>query len=365
VIQTQVAIVGAGPAGLCAAIEAAKAGANVSIFDENPQPGGQLVKQIHKFFGSKDHRAGIRGMDIGRQLLKEAESLQVEIHLNAVVWGIFDHAVLGILEKGQIDHVSPQRLILATGATENNIVFPGWTLPGVMGAGAAQTLMNLHRILPGRRILMVGSGNVGLIVAYQLAQAGADVVALVEAAERVGGYAVHAAKIRRLGIPIFTSYTVREAWGENGVEKAVIVALNNHWIPLPGTERVLDVDTICIATGLSPLSELAWMAGCAFTYRAELGGHIPVHNERLETTVKNLYAAGDLTGIEEASTAMEEGRLAGAEAARSLGLIDENTAADRRAEIYSRLEELRKGPFGDFRQQAKESIFAGMVLTAY
>jgi thioredoxin reductase len=350
------AIVGAGPAGLSAAIEAARAGVRVSVFDENSRPGGQLIKQIHKFFGSKDHKAGIRGIDIGNQLLKEAQTLRVDIRLNTTVWGIFEENVLGISGNDWIDTVCAEKVILATGANENTITFPGWTLPGVMGAGAAQTLMNLHRILPGKRILMVGSGNVGLIVSYQLIQAGAHVVAVIEAAKKVGGYAVHAAKLKRIGIPIYTSHTVKEAWGKNGIEKAVISEVDDRWNGIRGTEKEMDVDTLCIATGLSPLAELAWIAGCSFTYRSELGGHLPIHSENMETTVKNLYVAGDITGIEEASTAMEEGRVAGIEVARSFGLVDDERARKVKGEARSRLEELRKGPFGEFRQKAKEVI---------
>lgn len=364
-IETECAIVGAGPAGMSAAIEAARAGVRVSLFDENPRPGGQLIKQIHKFFGSKDHRAGIRGIDIGQQLLKDAQDLQVNIQLDTVVWGIFEKNTLGIAKKGLVDRVSAKKIILASGASENMVAFPGWTLPGVMGAGAAQTLMNLHRILPGKRVLMVGSGNVGLIVSYQLLQAGAEVVALIEAAKKIGGYLVHAAKVKRIGVPIYTSHTVKEAQGTHSVEKAVITKVDERWNPIQGTEMEIKVDTICIAAGLSPLAELAWMAGCSFIWCAELGGHIPVHDENLETTVKGLYVAGDVTGIEEASTAMEEGRLAGTAVAQSLGYTDEEKVKTIRSEINSRLAELRKGPFGDFRQKAKESIFSAMSLTIY
>jgi thioredoxin reductase len=350
--------VGAGPAGLSAAIEAAKAGVRVSVFDENAAPGGQLIKQIHKFFGSKEHKAGLRGIDIGNMLLKEATELNVDIRLDTVVWGIFEKNVLGIIQNGRTDKVIPEKVILATGANENTIAFEGWTFPGVMGAGAAQTIMNLHRVLPGKRILMVGSGNVGLIVSYQLMQAGATVVAVIEADTRIGGYCVHASKLKRMGVPIYTSHTIKKAFGNGYVEKAVIMAVDDRWNPIPGTEKELDVDTVCIATGLSPLAELAWIAGCKFLYLSELGGHIPLHNENLETTIKSLYVAGDISGIEEASTAMEEGKLAGVEVARSLGFLEERKAEEIKEEIDSRLRNLRKGPFGDFRQKAKEVIFS-------
>ncbi|MGC8788110.1 MAG: NAD(P)/FAD-dependent oxidoreductase, partial [Anaerolineae bacterium] len=283
--ETEFAIVGAGPAGLSAAIEAARAGVQVVLIDENEKPGGQLFKQIHKFFGSKEHYAGIRGIDIGVQLLQEVEACGVEVLLNSVVWGIFADHTLGIIRNGKNLTLKAQKILLATGAAENALAFPGWTLPGVMGAGAIQTLVNIHRVLPGRRVLMVGSGNVGLIVSYQLLQAGAKVVAILEAMPKIGGYGVHASKLRRNGVPILTSTTIKEARGKEKVEEAVSVGLDENWHEIPGTEQVHQVDVICLALGLTPLSELAWMAGCQFDYIPQLGGHVPVHNENMETTV--------------------------------------------------------------------------------
>ena len=160
----------------------------------------------------------------------------------------------------------------ASGASENVVRFKGWTLPGVMGAGAAQTIVNTNRVLPGKRILMIGSGNVGLIVSYQLMQGGADVVALVEAAPKIGGYAVHASKITRAGVPIYTRYTILEARGENRVEEAVICEVDDKWEPIKGTEKVLTVDTIAIAAGLKPLTELAMMHDCKAKFDPVLGG---------------------------------------------------------------------------------------------
>ena len=211
-INTDIAIVGAGSAGLCAAIQAANTGAKVMVFDENHKAGGQLFKQIHKFFGSREHRAGTRGFLIGEQLLQEVENCGAEVHLNSVAYGIFDGNTLGIVE-GEPHHethyaVKAKKIILAGGAKENYMAFPGSTLPGVMGAGAAQTMINVNRVLPGEKIIMVGSGNVGLIVSYQLMQAGADVLAIVEGAPKIGGYGVHAGKIRRAGVPILVSHTM-------------------------------------------------------------------------------------------------------------------------------------------------------------
>ncbi|KKM10781.1 pyridine nucleotide-disulfide oxidoreductase [Clostridiales bacterium PH28_bin88] len=352
----QVAVVGAGPAGLAAAIEAAAAGARVTVFDENGLPGGQLFKQIHKFFGSREHQAGTRGFKIGEDLLAETRRLGVDVHLNATVYGLYQHRQLAVMENMASSLYQAGALILATGASENALSFPGSTLPGVMTAGAAQTLINLHRVLPGRRVLMVGSGNVGLIVSYQLMQAGADVVALVEAAPHISGYGVHAAKVRRAGVPILTSHTVREVSGSQEVESATIVELDEGCRPVPGTEKTLEVDTVCLAVGLTPLAEMAWMAGCRFAYIPKLGGHVPLHDGNMETTVKGIYVAGDITGVEEASSAMEEGRLAGVAAAEALGCCPPERAAEKKTAVLERLAALRTGPFGQHRQDAKQEL---------
>ena len=161
----EVVIIGGGPAGLAAAIEAAKYGAMVLLIDENKRPGGQLFKQINKFFGSKAHNAGVRGVDIGRQLLRQTEETGVEIWLDSAVVGIFSEKRIAVLHEGTTVVVQAERILISTGAAENALRFKGWTLPGVMGAGAAQTMVNVNRVLPGKRILMVGSGNVGVIVA--------------------------------------------------------------------------------------------------------------------------------------------------------------------------------------------------------
>lgn len=190
-------VVGAGPAGLSAAIEAAKHGVKPIVFDENAKPGGQLFKQIHKFFGSKEHKAKIRGFQIGKELLAEAEQYGVEVVLNAAVVGLYPDREITVRVGEQLQHYKGDSVLIATGASENMVNFKGWTLPGVIGAGAAQTMMNLHHILPGKRVLMLGSGNVGLVVSFQLMQAGCDVVALCDAAPRIGGYGVHAAKVAR------------------------------------------------------------------------------------------------------------------------------------------------------------------------
>jgi NADPH-dependent 2,4-dienoyl-CoA reductase/sulfur reductase-like enzyme len=355
--SSQVAVVGAGPAGLGAAIECAKRGAKTVVFDENARPGGQLLKQLHKFFGSSEHMAGLRGYEIGKALFEEAERLGVHVALNTVVWGVFAGGRLGVhTPGGAVEEWQFQRLVIATGATENSYAFPGWTLPGVMGAGACQTLMNVHRVMPGKRVLMVGSGNVGLIVTYQLLQAGVRKVTVIDAMPRIGGYGVHAAKVTRAGVPIWVRHTVKQAEGDSSVERAVIVEIDDERNEVPGSEKPLEVDLICLSVGLSPLVELARMPGCQVAFCRQLGGYVPLHDEDMETTVPGIYVAGDASGVEEASTALEEGRLAGVAASRSLGLISQDEAVRAKAQISSRLQGLRSGTFGEERLRAKARL---------
>ncbi len=341
-----VIVVGAGPAGLSAAIEAAKLGLKAIVFDENAKPGGQLFKQIHKFFGSKEHKAKVRGFKIGEELLQEASKNGVEVVLNAIVTGLYMDKEVTVKQDDKIVHYKGDTVIIATGASENMVPFEGWTLPGVIGAGAAQTMMNLHRTRPGEKVLMLGSGNVGLVVSYQLLQAGCEVAALVDAAPRVGGYGVHAAKVARCGVPFYLSHTIIKAEGTDCVTGVTIGEVDSSWKIIPGSEKHFDVDTICLAVGLSPMSQLAKMAGCEMEENPLKGGTVPICDEYGETSVKGIFVAGDVSGIEEASSAMIEGRIAGIAAARSLGYIDEEALKEKSKELEAALGSLRQGMFG-------------------
>jgi NADPH-dependent 2,4-dienoyl-CoA reductase/sulfur reductase-like enzyme len=355
-MKTELAVIGAGPAGLCAAIEAAKHGMDVTLIDENRTAGGQLFKQIHRFFGSEEHLAGVRGFEIGTMLLEDAEKYGVKVLLNTVVWGLFPDLKLGLSDGREVIILEAQRIVVSTGASENSLSFTGWTLPNIMGAGAAQTLVNVQRVLPGEKVLIIGSGNVGLIVAFQLLQAGAEVVAIVEALPEVRGYQVHASKIVRRGIPILTNHTITRAEGDNRVRQAVISKIDADFKPLAGSEIVLDVDLICIAVGLRPLSELCWMAGMKFDYQPQLGGFVPLHDESMQSSIEGIWVAGDVAGIEEASSAMEEGRLAGLSAAVSNHRIEKKLGAVSMDQARQRLIALRLGPYGDNRQESKDRI---------
>ncbi|MFH1013013.1 MAG: FAD-dependent oxidoreductase, partial [Thermoplasmatota archaeon] len=231
----------------------------------------------------------------------------------------------------------------------------GNDLPGVYGAGAVQTLMNVYGVRPGKNVLMVGAGNVGLIVSYQLLQAGIKVDRVVEAAPIIGGYHVHAAKLCRCGVPIFTKHSVKEVFGKDCVEGAVVVRLDDHWQPIEGSEQIVSCDTVCLAVGLTPSTRLLEQMGVHMATVPEAGGYVAVHDGFMQTTVPLVYVAGDASGIEEASTAMIEGKIAGVSAAKALG-YQAKTADALLSEFIDELKRLRDGPFGMKPRLAKQSI---------
>jgi sarcosine oxidase subunit alpha len=363
-MKVNVLVVGAGPAGLCAAIESATQGASVLIVDENDQLGGQLIKQTHKFFGSKAERAGTRGIDIAKQLEADVRAWEkkgkITIMSQTTVIGAYESAKnhrFGVVQRCEYDtifyEVSCDAVIFACGAMENMLLFPGNDLPGVYGAGAVQTLMNVYGVKPGNRVLMVGAGNVGLIVSYQLLQAGITVDRVVEAAPFIGGYHVHAAKLRRCGVPIQTSHSIKEVCGEEKVQGAVIVSLDKNWKPIPDTEEYITCDTICLAVGLTPSTRLLSQIGVHLEFIPEAGGYVAAHDDSLQTSVKGVYVAGDASGIEEASTAMIEGKIAGLAAALQLGCSKDTKLLKH---YHEELAGLRAGPFGEKPRKAKEKI---------
>ncbi len=347
ILDADVAIIGGGPAGLSAAIHAAKYNAKVILLDENNYLGGQLIKQTHRFFGSGRHKAGTRGIRIAEIL--EEELLQyenVDIRKETKVFGIYGKDVVGVQNDTKLLRIKAKKIIIATGAYERTLIFENNDLPGVYGAGGVQTLMNVFGIKPGNKGLIVGSGNVGLILTYQLLQAGVDVSAIVEAMPRVGGYFVHAAKVRRLGVPIYTRHTIVKAVGDKKVEGAVIAQLDEKWNIVEGSERQVECDFICVAVGLSPAHELLYHVGAKMKFVPELGGMAPLRTRYNETNVEGVYVAGDVAGIEEATAAIMEGRIAGIHSALSLGYGGDE-AKQELDEAVKDLEEFRAGPFGE------------------
>ncbi len=301
----EVLIIGGGPAGLSAALELGKLGIDTLLVDDKDRLGGKLVLQTHKFFGSvKDSYAGTRGFEIARILAGELTRFDsVRVWLNTTAVAVFSDGVVGAVKRNRYHLLKPRKLLVAAGAREKMLSFPGNTLPGVYGAGAFQTLVNRDLVQSARRVLIVGGGNVGLIAGYHAIQAGIEVVALIEALPQVGGYKVHADKLRRLGVPIFTRHTIVGAHGTDHVTSATIAQLDDRWQVIPGTESTFAVDTVLIAVGLAEVNE--------FYFKARQWG-------------MDVYCAGDAGEIAEASAAMFAGKIEGLKIAKSLGVtLDE------------------------------------------
>jgi NADPH-dependent 2,4-dienoyl-CoA reductase/sulfur reductase-like enzyme/Fe-S-cluster-containing hydrogenase component 2/bacterioferritin-associated ferredoxin len=299
--DVDVLIIGGGPAGLSAAIELGKLGVKTLIVDDKDRLGGKLVLQTHKFFGSvKDSHAGTRGFEIGNILQDELLSFSsVEVWLNTTAVAVFSDKIVGAIKNNQYHKIRPQKLLVATGAREKMLSFPGNTLPGVYGAGAFQTLVNRDLVKPSEKVLIVGGGNVGLIAGYHAIQAEIAVVALIEALPQVGGYKVHADKLKRLGVPIYTSHTVVSANGTQKVESVTIARLDKNWKVIPDTRKTFEVDTVLIAVGLAEVNE--------FYLKARQWG-------------MDVFCAGDAQEIAEASAAMFTGKIEGHKIAQSLNV---------------------------------------------
>ena len=299
-LKTDVLIIGGGPAGITAAIELGSLGIKVLIVDDKHRLGGKLVLQTHSFFGTvADCYAGTRGIDIATKLEEELKRFPtIEVLLNTLAVGVFGDGFVGVMKGDEYILIHPQKILVACGAREKALAFPGCDLPGVYGAGAFQTLVNRDLIKPSQKLFIVGGGNVGLITGYHALQAGVNVVGLIEAMPQVGGYKVHADKLKRLGVPIWTSHTILSANGKDKVESVTIGQVDEKFVLVKGTEKTFAADTVLIAVGLNPVDEL-------YSQAKKLGIEV--------------YKAGDAYEIAEASAAIFNGKIMGRRIAKALG----------------------------------------------
>ncbi|MBF0441014.1 MAG: FAD-dependent oxidoreductase [Oligoflexales bacterium] len=353
------AIIGAGPAGMEAAIVASQAGVrSIVLFDDKDYLGGQLRLQTHTFFGNQQLGASIRGYEIANQMQREIEKSGIDVRLGSTVIGLYPQNLIGFRDQDKLNFVMAKKIICATGASEKFLHFEGNCLPGVMGAGGAQTFMNIHGVKPGKKVLIVGGGNIGVILAYQLVQAGIEVACIIEASSKMGAYEVHVNKAMALGIPVHTRHTIVKAHGKDCVEGATIVKLDENWEYIKGTETYLEVDTICLAVGLNPLNELLWQAGCEFEYSDEIG-EVPIFDKYRQTSNPSIFIAGDCAVIGEASIARLEGRIAGLKASLDIGCPHPsfNSMID---EAFHLLDEIQSGSFGGRLGLGKSKITGGI-----
>ena len=358
--ELELVILGAGPGGLAAAVEAARSGVSVTILDENPKPGGQIFRQFHD--GFQVTSPGMLGHDYGRgqKLLSEFAAVRdrVELLENAMVWALSEGNELAFYRGDASYSVRYKKMVIAAGAYDRPVPFPGWTLPGVFTAGGAQSLVKTQRVLPGENFLLAGTGPLQLALANQITDAGGHVVAIAEAGRienRFGllsgalgqwqliGDAIHYLYgVRKAGIPLWRNHIIVEARGHGQVEEAVVAEVDRNWRPKHGTYRTLKVDALCVGYGFIPSVELTRLAECEHRYEPLLGGWVPVRNGTMETAVPDVYAVGDCTGIAGSLVAIEEGRIAGLAAAQRLGHLAPIDARDRMAPSRERLAGLQR-----------------------
>ena len=353
--KNDVVIIGAGPAGLSAAIKCRENDLNVLVLDEFPKAGGRLLGQLHEE-PTGEWWNGIKESNI---LMEKAKKYDTDIRLGVSVHHIEkleDHFVVHTHKK----NFPAKNVLIATGAAESAAPIPGWTLPGVMSIGAAQVMTNVHRVSVGEKGIVVGVNVLSAAITRELQLAGVDVHSMavparnvvsddqanprlvMERLVRIAHLAPSAfikfgskfAKwefvrnialqfypkggIKMWDMPIHLRKAIKQINGTDKVESVTMVDVTIDGDIIRGTEQTIPVDFVCIAGGLYPLAELAAVVGCPFQYSDELGGHVPIHNEAMETPVEGIYVAGNITGIESAKVAREQGAVAGLSIVKNL-----------------------------------------------
>jgi len=354
--DSEFVIVGGGPGGIAAAMEAAKAGVEVTLVDENERLGGQCFRQFEKGFKVVDPEA--LGLDYqeGQELLHQFGLMEDKIRYlsKTLVWGIFENRTIALARDGASSTLGFKCLLAATGAYDRPVPFPGWTLPGVFTAGGAQKLVKSERVLPGENILLAGTGPLQLVLAHQILEAGGKIEAILEAGNFSRNWLRgflgiwgnwdflkeglrYLRSIRKAGVPLLQRHIICEVHGEGRIQEAVIAEVDRDWRPKPDTARAVEVDSICLGYGLVSSSELTMLAGCGHSYDLRLGGYVPLRSATMETTVPGIYAVGDGAGVAGRKVAIEEGRIAGISAARALGHLSGTDAAEQIKPCLKRL----------------------------
>ena len=337
--RAQLLVIGAGPAGLAAAIEGARLGLQVVLVDENPVPAETMGQDVPLHFGgrmtgaARNRNAMMEAFVESDPAIAEAFEVGVDLRLGTAAWGLYAKGpglgwlpgpVAGLKDGERSWLVGCDRVIVAAGRRDMGLAFPGWELPGVMGAAAAERLARRYGALDARRAVVLGTSAEALAAAITLREAGVEIAALIEHAPAPIG---PAGLVEALYTRILTRHVVREAQGTLGVERVLVGRVDDEGRPTPGTETSFDCDTVVLGVGAVPVVELLNALGAKIAFQSERGGYAPVLDPVGRTSLPSVYVAGDCAGIWpsktlDAGVAAAEGRRAAAGAAASLGLGD-------------------------------------------
>lgn len=361
--SADIAIVGAGPAGLTAAAEAAACGAQVVLIDDNRQAGGQYFRQLSGAFRTTAKTVFDKEKTRAESLIGITRHSAVHYLPGTTVWSIDEERTLSFAGPHGAGRVAAGCIILCTGAHDRPAPFPGWTLPGVVTAGGLQNLIKEQRMLPAPRAVVAGNGPLLLVGAASLLHGGARVTDVVEAAPLARRLlpllpalaasprilrlaAVNRALLLRHGARLTTSATVIEALGDDRLRAVRVAPIGADGGIADDCARLIETDVLITGFGLATSAELYHILGCRLDYRPHRGGWLPDRDEHLETSCPRIFAAGDGAGIGGVEIAVLEGGIAGLAAARRIGLpvtfVQQKREA-RRRERLARMMRFREG----------------------
>ena len=313
-------IIGGGPAGLAAAVAARKAGVeNLLILERDSELGGILNQCIHNGFGLHTFKEELTGPEYAARFIAQAEELHIPYKLNTMVLDLAaDKTVTAMNKMDGLFQLHPKAVILAMGCRERPrgaLNIPGYRPAGIYTAGTAQRLVNMEGYLPGRKVVILGSGDIGLIMARRMTLEGAQVQVVAELMPYSGGLKRNIVQcLDDFGIPLKLSHTVVDIQGKERVEGITLARVENGK-PVPGTEEHYDCDTLLLSCGLLPENELSRAAGVALS--SITSG--PLVNESLETSIPGVFAAGNVLHVHDlVDYVSEEAGAAGAQAAAYL-----------------------------------------------
>ena len=327
--EIHVAVVGAGPAGVAAALAAAEVGAGVTLIDEHPIDSSMMGLDIPYLFGQRmtptvrDEGLMLQRIIDANPGIGRAQEAGVEVMPGVYVWGSFRERensrhvpkpVLGLGNDRETWMLEYDRLVLATGSRDLSLSFPGRELVGVVGARGLGALIEKYRAFSGSRLAILGSGDVALAVAKLALEHGIEVTAIVEQGSELRSAGLLADMLKDRGVNFYTGHRVVEARGQREVEALVIASDRG--------EVEITCDTVCLAIGVVPSVELPYLTGCELRFEASTGGYVPVFDFQMQTSIEGVFVAGDVCGTAGEETAKRQGVLAGRGAA---GVVDENT----------------------------------------